>query len=269
MADVEVPQFDPTAKKRQKKNYRSKTRLLFSLFPFFFECSHKTKQNKTVTEEEQKLLSQFGDKKRPKKVAGADAASTTAAASSEGGRVAGYTYEELLTRIFGILAEKNPEHGTRSQPIYIKPPTVGREGKKTVWFNFGEICDQFVDFFSLQINAQFCFFTNTCCTHRLNRTTDHFSQFVFAELGTTGSLDANRCLVIRGRYLAKHIEVLIRHYIKEYVACASCKSFKTTLSKDNRLYFLTCNECHSKRTVQPIKRGYQAQIGKRKKTEDH
>ena len=223
MADVEVPQFDPTAKKRQKKNYRSKT----------------------LTEEEQKLLSQFGDKKRPKKVAGADAASTTAAASSEGGRVAGYTYEELLTRIFGILAEKNPEHGTRSQPIYIKPPTVGREGKKTVWFNFGEICDQ------------------------LNRTTDHFSQFVFAELGTTGSLDANRCLVIRGRYLAKHIEVLIRHYIKEYVACASCKSFKTTLSKDNRLYFLTCNECHSKRTVQPIKRGYQAQIGKRKKTEDH
>lgn len=148
MADVEVPQFDPTAKKRQKKNYRSKTRLLllFSLLPLFFDCSHKT-QAQTVTEEEQKLLSQFGDKKRPKKVAGADAASAAAAASSEGGRVAGYTYEELLTRIFGILAEKNPEHGTRSQPIYIKPPTVGREGKKTVWFNFGEICDQFVDFF--------------------------------------------------------------------------------------------------------------------------
>lgn len=148
MADVEVPQFDPTAKKRQKKNYRSKTRLLllFSLLPLFFDCSHKT-QTQTVTEEEQKLLSQFGDKKRPKKVAGADAASAAAAASSEGGRVAGYTYEELLTRIFGILAEKNPEHGTRSQPIYIKPPTVGREGKKTVWFNFGEICDQFVVLF--------------------------------------------------------------------------------------------------------------------------
>ena len=51
----------------------------------------------------------------------------------------------MLKRIFGILAEKNPEHGTRSQPIYIKPPSVGREGKKTVWYNFGEICDQFVD----------------------------------------------------------------------------------------------------------------------------
>ena len=50
----------------------------------------------------------------------------------------------MLTRIFRILTEKNPEHGTRSQPIFIKTPTVGREGKKTVWFNFGEICKQFV-----------------------------------------------------------------------------------------------------------------------------
>ena len=103
-----------------------------------------------MTAEEQLLLSQFGDKKRPKKVAGAGAADAAAAgAGSDAGRVAGYTYEELLTRIFGILAEKNPEHGTRSQPIYIKPPTVGREGKKTVWFNFGEICDQFAFFFPL------------------------------------------------------------------------------------------------------------------------
>lgn len=147
MADVEVPQFDPTAKKRPKKNYRSKPRLFrHSPFAHFLkQLHHETRNAKTVTAEEQMLLSQFGDKKRPKKVAGADAAGAAAAgAASEGGRVAGYTYEELLTRIFGILAEKNPEHGTRSQPIYIKPPTVGREGKKTVWFNFGEICDQFV-----------------------------------------------------------------------------------------------------------------------------
>jgi len=101
----------------------------------------------------------------------------------------------------------------------------------------------------------------------LNRTTDHVSSFVFAELGTTGSLDANKCLVIRGRFNQKNIEVIIRHYIKEYVACSSCKGFNTSLSKDNRLHFITCNECHSKRTVQPIKRGYEAQIGKRKKTE--
>ena len=103
--------------------------------------------------------------------------------------------------------------------------------------------------------------------NRLNRTTEHFSSFVFAELGTNGSLDANNCLVIRGRYQSKDIEVIIRRYTKEYVACASCKSFKTTLSKDNRLHFLTCEECHSRRTVQPIKRGFEAQVGKRKKTE--
>jgi len=222
MSEVKVPVFDPTAKKRPKKHYR-KTEL---------------------SADDQKLLSEFGDKKRPKKTTSAAEGEGAASKPAEGSSaVKGYTYEELLTRVFSILEEKNPDHGTRSQLIYIKPPTVGREGKKTVWFNFGEICTQ------------------------LNRTTDHFSSFVFAELGTTGSIDANKCLVIRGRYVQKHLEVIIRHYIKEYVACASCKSFKTTLSKDNRLHFLTCNECHSKRTVQPIKRGYEAQIGKRKKTE--
>jgi len=219
MADIKVPVFDPTAKKRPKKHYRKAD----------------------LSADDQKLLSDFGDKKRPKKTA-AEGTENEAKPAADGA-VKDYTYEYLLRRVFSILEEKNPEHGTRSQLIYIKPPSVGREGKKTVWFNFGEICAQ------------------------LNRTTEHFSSFVFAELGTTGSLDSNKCLVIRGRYLAKHIEGIIRHYIKEYVQCASCKSFKTTLSKDNRLHFLTCNECHSKRTVQAVKRGYEAQIGKRKKTE--
>ena len=223
-----------------------------------------------MTDDDHKLLSEFGEKKRPKKTdASADGSAGKPAAGGASG-AGGYTYEELLQRVFSILAEKNPDHGIRSQPIYIKPPSVGREGKKTIWFNFGEICAQFVSVsFSLlpsfsAVVLTFCFL---CSLHRLNRTTEHFSSFVFAELGTTGSLDANKCLVIRGRYMGKHIEGLIRHYIKEYVACSSCKSFKTTLSKDNRLHFLTCNECHSKRTVQPIRRGYEAQIGKRKKTE--
>jgi len=228
MSDIKVPLFDPTAKKRPKKHYR------------------KTEGSKTdLSADDQKLLADFGSKRRPKKTAttAEDAKAAEASSADASGAEKDYTYEEMLNRVFSILEEKNPEHGTRTAPIMIKTPSVGREGKKTVWFNFGETCKQ------------------------LNRTAEHFSSFVFAELGTSGSLDANKCLVIRGRYMAKHIEHLIRKYMKDYVICASCKSFKTTLSKDNRLHFLTCNECHSKRTVQPIKRGYEAQIGKRKKTE--
>ena len=98
----------------------------------------------TLTKDEQALLSQFGEKKRPKKTAAAAGAEEPAAEAAAADGERDFTYEEMLARIFRILTEKNPEHGTRSQPIFIKTPTVGREGKKTVWFNFGEICKQFV-----------------------------------------------------------------------------------------------------------------------------
>lgn len=52
----------------------------------------------------------------------------------------------------------------------------------------------------------------------------------------------------------------------EYVTCKTCKSPDTELSKgENRLYFLTCNSCGSRRSVTAIKTGFTAQIGKRKK----
>lgn len=46
----------------------------------------------------------------------------------------------------------------------------------------------------------------------------------------------------------------------EYVSCKICKSPDTVLGKDNRLYFLTCESCGSKRSVQTIKAGYKAQV---------
>ena len=51
----------------------------------------------------------------------------------------------------------------------------------------------------------------------------------------------------------------------EYVTCKTCKSPDTVLTKENRLYFMTCESCGSKRSVSAIKTGFQAQIGKRKK----
>lgn len=50
------------------------------------------------------------------------------------------------------------------------------------------------------------------------------------------------------------------------MTCKTCKSPDTELSKgENRLYFLTCNSCGSRRSVTAIKTGFSAQIGKRKK----
>ncbi|KAH6649747.1 domain found in IF2B/IF5-domain-containing protein [Chaetomium tenue] len=153
-------------------------------------------------------------------------------------------YDPLLSRFFALLAQKNPDHastGTRSYKI--PPPQCLREGnKKTIFANLPEICK------------------------RMKRADEHVTAYLFAELGTSGSVDGSRRLVIKGRFQQKQIENVLRTYIIEYVTCKTCRSPNTELSKgENRLYFITCNSCGSRRSVQAIKTGFSAQVGKRRK----
>ncbi|KAG6027337.1 hypothetical protein E4U41_000955 [Claviceps citrina] len=154
----------------------------------------------------------------------------------------GYTL--LLERFFHQLSQKNPDHTlTGAKSFKIPPPQCMREGnRKTVFANIADICK------------------------RMKRTEDHLTAYLFAELGTNGSVDGSRRLVIKGRFQQKQIEGMVRKYIIEYVTCKTCKSPDTELSKgENRLYFVTCNNCGSRRSVTAIKTGFSAQVGKRKK----
>ncbi|KAH7149504.1 domain found in IF2B/IF5-domain-containing protein [Dactylonectria estremocensis] len=123
------------------------------------------------------------------------------------------------------------------------PPQCMREGnRKTVFANIADICK------------------------RMKRTEEHVTAYLFAELGTSGSVDGSRRLVIKGRFQQKQIENVVRKYIIEYVTCKTCKSPDTELNKgENRLYFITCNNCGSRRSVTAIKTGFSAQVGKRRK----
>ncbi|CAI2313325.1 unnamed protein product [Caenorhabditis sp. 36 PRJEB53466] len=119
-------------------------------------------------------------------------------------------------------------------------PEVGRAGsKKTAFSNFLEIC------------------------RLMKRQDKHVLQFLLAELGTTGSIDGSNCLIVKGRWLQKHFESVLRKYIKEYVMCHTCKSSDTQLTKDTRLFFLQCNTCGSRCSVTAIKSGFKAVVGKR------
>lgn len=53
-----------------------------------------------------------------------------------------YTYDELLTRVFNIMREKNPDIVTGEKKRFVmKPPQVARVGtKKTSFSNFADIC---------------------------------------------------------------------------------------------------------------------------------
>jgi len=153
-------------------------------------------------------------------------------------------YENLLNRFFSQLAQKNPDHAsTGSRSYKIPPPQCLREGnKKTIFANIQEICK------------------------RMKRTEEHVTAYLFAELGTNGSVDGSRRLVIKGRFQQKQIENVLRKYIIEYVTCKTCRSPDTELNKgENRLYFITCNSCGSRRSVTAIKTGFSAQVGKRRK----
>ncbi|KAK6185827.1 hypothetical protein SNE40_007975 [Patella caerulea] len=152
-----------------------------------------------------------------------------------------YTYDELLLRVFDIMREKNPEMISGEKKKFVmRPPQVLRVGtRKSSFANFTDIC------------------------RLLHRQPKHVLAFLLAELGTSGSVDGNNQLIIRGKYNQKQIENVLRRYIKEYVTCHTCRSPDTLLQKDTRLYFLQCETCGSRCSVASIKSGFQAVTGKR------
>ncbi len=74
----------------------------------------------------------------------------------------------------------------------IVPPQVSREGsKKTAFSNLTDIC------------------------RRMRRQPEHVIQYLFTEMGTTGSIDGNQRLIIKGRFQQKQIENLLKKYISK------------------------------------------------------
>ncbi|KAG0479085.1 hypothetical protein HPP92_013804 [Vanilla planifolia] len=152
-----------------------------------------------------------------------------------------YKYEELLDRVFNILRENNPLLAGDRRRTVMRPPQVLREGtKKTVFANFMDSCKT------------------------MHRQPEHVMTFLLAEMGTTGSLDGQQRLVVKGRFAPKNFEGILKRYINEYVICNGCKSADTILTKENRLFFLRCEQCGSSRSVAPIKAGFVARIGRRR-----
>lgn len=148
-----------------------------------------------------------------------------------------YSYTEMLDRVYALLRERNPGHGGAKRRYKMPPPQLVRVGtKKTMWVNYKVI------------------------TERMRRQPAHLMSFILAELGTEGSIDGSQRLVLKGRYIPKHLESLLKKYIIEYVTCPICRIPETTLTRDSvtRLFFLQCEACGSRRSVAPIKSGFHA-----------
>ncbi|CAL1710202.1 unnamed protein product [Somion occarium] len=103
-------------------------------------------------------------------------------------------YLQLLHRFYTQLHAANPALLTSTGKRYtIAPPSVMREGnKKSIFANVSDICK------------------------RMHRPPEHVIQYMFAEMGTTGSVDGSGRLVIKGRFQQKQIEHVLRRYIGKH-----------------------------------------------------
>lgn len=147
-----------------------------------------------------------------------------------------YTYTDLLERVFKQLRQNNPALSERKRHT-LPPPQLVRVGtRRTMWSNFAQ-------------TAQI-----------MHRSPEHIMSFVASELGAEASLDASQRLILKGRYMPKQAESLLKKYINEYVMCHMCRNPETTLTRDSvtRLYFIQCENCSSRRSVAPIKSGFHA-----------
>jgi len=241
--DIDLETFGKKKKKKKKREGLEMDELKEAL-------PEDGKENDDANIDDDLDLESFGEKKKKKKkkkpkdlddLIGAEEDKENEDANPWMDSDRDYTYEELLQRVFGIMRDKNPEMVAGEKKKFVmRPPQVVKVGtKKTALANFTEIAKM------------------------LHRQPKHLLAFLFAELGTSGAIDGNNQLIMKGRFQQKHIENVLRRYIKEYVTCHTCRSPDTILNKETRLFFLQCMTCHSSCSVQTIKTGFQAVTGKR------
>lgn len=52
----------------------------------------------------------------------------------------------------------------------------------------------------------------------MHRQPDHVMNFLLAELGTSGSLDGQQRLVVKGRFAPKNFEGILRRYVSKHLS---------------------------------------------------
>ncbi|KAI3874700.1 hypothetical protein MKX03_015177 [Papaver bracteatum] len=114
---------------------------------------------------------------------------------------------ELLGRFFYLLQENYPQVAAGDETT-MKPLQVLQAGERTVLVNFMDLCKM------------------------MHREAEHVMEFLFAEMGISGSLDGQKRLVIEGKFAANVFEGVLKRYINEYVKFNDCNTHETDLLKE-------------------------------------
>ena len=148
-----------------------------------------------------------------------------------------YTYEYLLNRVLDQINTTNTKSQNNNRSGISAPTIIKVGSKRIVWTNFNDFCV------------------------KTRRNSEHIYHYMTTELGSECSIDGMQRLVIKGRFVPKYIDSLMKNYIQAYVSCSSCFSHNTLLTKDSisRIYFIRCEDCCCVKSVSTIKQGFHAQ----------
>lgn len=130
-----------------------------------------------------------------------------------------YTIPYLVDRLYAELKNYN----STNKKLTLNKPDIKSANKRTFITNFKAICA------------------------KLNRNSDDVKSYFEKELCTQISINQDGGLVITGVFKQMGIMKVLDSYIKEYVTCKECKSCDTEIIKENRITFLKCNKCLSKK----------------------
>lgn len=156
----------------------------------------------------------------------------------------GYTYMDMVRRIFSDL-DRNNESSARAGRNKIPTPKLESVGKKkTCIVNFQRICEA------------------------IHRNVEEVKEFVEKELSCKGNLDSKNALTLKYQMQkSTDLDNLLQRYLDIYVKCNSCNRIDTVLTRNGRLVELRCNFCTATRTVTAvINATYNAVVEKRART---
>ncbi|ARF11108.1 translation initiation factor 2 subunit beta [Hokovirus HKV1] len=128
-----------------------------------------------------------------------------------------YSINFLLNRAYDQASSKTK--------IKLTQPTFQILNKKTCITNFETVCNE------------------------LKRSIEQVQTFIDSELQTSSIIDGNNNIVINGTYKENGIKNVLKNYINKYVFCNQCKNLDTEIIKENKIQYLKCNTCFSKKSI--------------------
>lgn len=131
-----------------------------------------------------------------------------------------YSIDMLLDRAFGSLT-------INKEKIKLVMPVFEKKDRKSYIHNFQDVC------------------------RSINRTPDEVRTYLGKELNMDTSIKEDGSLKIDGMpKTVGVIEKFIKEYVISHIMCKACKSCKTTVQKVERINFLVCDACKSKRAME-------------------